>query len=164
MNFDLTKIINPIFFQILGTVILLAVIAKFTYKSYLQMLDKREAHINDNINQANIANQEAQAKLEDVTQQQQSMIQEKEAIISQAKQLGDDLKNGIVEDARQEAQQIIDKANNEAQSSFNQVQDEVMSNVYDYVALVSRNYIASNLDDAKEKELINQAISKVKYE
>lgn len=161
---DLTKIINPVIFQILGTVILLAIIAKFTYKNYLQMLDKREANINNNIKEAQAKNDEASENLNEIKKEKDAMIKEKDQIIDQANQAANQIKDDVIKQARDEASIIIDKANKEAKNSFQELQDEVMSNVYDYVSLVAKDFISNNLDKEKEQLLINEAIKKVNCE
>lgn len=164
MNFDITKILNPIFFQVLGTVILLGIIAKFTYKNFLDMLDKREKNINDNISNANLANEEAQAKLVDITNQQKEMVAKKDAVIAEATKIAEDTKNQIINQARDDAKNIVEQAHDEVMANRQNVENEIMADVFDYVSLVAQKYVSDNLDKQKEQELITEAISKVSNE
>lgn len=164
MSFDVSKILTPVFFQIIGTVILFGVIFKFTYKSFLEMIDKREKHINDNISSANLANEEAQAKLEDIDKQQKDMIVKKDQIISEATRIGEDTKNGIINQARDDAKNIVDQAHREVEANRQNVEKEIMANVYDYVSLVAKKYVSDNLDKDKEQSLISAAVEKVSHE
>ncbi len=164
MDFDISKIINPIFFQILGTLILLTIIAKFTYKNFLNILDKREKNINDNISNASLANQEAQEKLQNINKKEKEMLQEKEAIINKAEAIAKEKETKILFDANENAKQIIEKANQEVSNNRKKVEDELMANVMEYVSLVSKEYVKNNIDSEKEQSLINEAIAKVRCE
>ncbi len=152
---------SQVLYQVLGTVILLTIIAKFTYKNFVNMLDEREASIKHNISGAQDKFDEASKKLDAINLEEKNMLIKKDEIISEANKLAQQQKNQIVSDAKNEASNIIDKAQNEINANKKNVEQEIMSDVYDYVALVSKNFIADNLDKDKEKELINQAISKV---
>ena len=158
---NLTSLISPIFFQLLGTIILLLIISKFTYKNFVDMLDKRNKTINDTITNTKNKEQEAEKYYNEILEEKNNIKKEKIQILEDMQQKAKEEKNEIINQAKIDAQNIIDESRKKIIENQKEKEKEILDNIYEYIALVSNRYIQDNLDKEKEMMLIDEAIKKV---
>ena len=96
--------------QVVNFLILLFLLKKFAYKPILDMLDERKKSIEDAINNAETAKNEAEKMRKEYETRLAEAKQEAQEIMGKATKLGEEMKREIVENAQSEATKAIQKA------------------------------------------------------
>lgn len=99
--------------QIANFLVLLFILKKLAYKPILNMLDERKKAIEDAINNAETAKNEAEKMRKEYELRLAAAKQESQEIVAKATKLGEDIKKEIVANAQSEATKAIQRAQEE---------------------------------------------------
>ena len=119
--------------QVVNFLILLFLLKKFAYKPILDMLDERKKSIEDAINNAETAKNEAEKMRKEYETRLAEAKQEAQEIMAKATKLGEEMKREIVENAQSEATKAIQKA----QEEINREKDLAIAALRDEVAVLA---------------------------
>lgn len=143
---------------VVSFVILFALLGLFLYKPVTKMLDERANKIKEGMERAEATKEEyEQAKVEVQKQINQSR-QEGQAIISQASQVGEKLKEEARQEARKEAQAIVDKTRVELEEERAKVIDDLRREFVDISILAAEKVINEAIDKERHHRLIEEAL------
>ena len=135
MHITLTQVIAAV----VNFFLLLVILRAFLYRPVLQMLEARKKEIEDNLNAAEKAKEEAQVLKADYEQSLKEAYQKAQSIVSEADQAAEKNRNDMLQKAREEANVIAARAKEEIEREKDQ-------------ALVSlRQEVANLAIDAAEK-------------
>lgn len=146
---------------IINFLVLLAILTKFLYKPLLGVLEKREEEIRANLENAEIAKNDAN-KMKDAYEKEISDAKRQaQEILDKATKIGEESKDNIIQQAREEAEVIIDKAQaivrQEKEDALNQLRDEVSS----LVIMAAGKVIDKSIDKNDHEKLIKDFIQEV---
>ncbi len=144
-----------------GTTLLILLLAKYTQPAFKEYIAKRKAYINSTVEKTAEDGKKAELKLQEVTQREQEIKSKKAEILDRAKDEAATEKSSIIKASKEEARLIIEKANAEVEQDKKRVQDELSAEMMELVNAVSAKFIAQNITEEEEMQLINQAIGKV---
>ena len=105
--------VSTIIISMINFLVLVFLLKKFLYGPICGMLDARKEEVVNNLNQAEEAKNEAQKLKEDYQAQIKDAKNEAQEIINKATQIGEQTKNEIVAEAREEAAKLTKKAQEE---------------------------------------------------
>jgi F-type H+-transporting ATPase subunit b len=143
---------------IINFVILFALLGLFLYKPVLRMLDERSRRIKESMEQAE-ATKEQYARAESEVKQMISKAREDgQALVAQASQMGERLKEEAREEARKEAQAIIDRTRGELTEERDKAIDELRGEFVDISIMAAEKVIRETLDKDKHRRLIEEAL------
>lgn len=150
-GFVLAQIINFLIFAVLMTVLL--------WKPAINMLDAREEKIKKGIEDAAAAakaRQNAEAEAEKILAQARSEAQK---VIDEARGRGDDVAKSIEQEARQNAEKIQSDAQSDAVAARDQQLGDLREQVLAISTAVAGRILNENLDESKQKALVDSFIS-----
>lgn len=134
--------------QVANFLVLLFILKKFAYKPILNMLDERKKSIEDAINNAETAKNEAEKMRKDYETRLAEAKQEAQDIIAKATKLGEEMKNEIVGNAQSEANKAIQRA----QEEIAREKDQAIAALRDEVATLAVMAAGKVLGKAIAKE------------
>lgn len=144
--------------QLVSFLILLGLLVYFGYKPIRKMLDERANKIRESMEQAEATKQEYEQAKVAVQKQISKARQEGQAVISQAAQIGDRLKEEAKEEARKEAQIIVDRTRVELERERDKAIDDLRREFVDTAILAAGKVINETLDKEKHRKLIEEAL------
>jgi F-type H+-transporting ATPase subunit b len=138
--------------------ILFGLLTLILYKPVTRMLDERSAKIKESLEQAERMREESVRAEEAVKVEVEAGRREGQALINQAAQTAEKLKEEARAEARQEAEAIIAKArveiDREREESVNQLRQEFA----DLTILAAEKVIGQSLDKKAHKQLIDRVL------
>jgi F-type H+-transporting ATPase subunit b len=144
--------------QLVSFLILLGLLVYVGYKPIRKMLDERANRIEESMAQAEATKQEYERAKVAVQEQISKARQEGQAVISQATQIGDRLKEEARGEARKEAQSIVDRTRVELERERDKAIDDLRREFVDTAILAAEKVINETLDKEKHRKLIEQAL------
>jgi len=144
--------------QLVSFLILLGLLVYVGYKPIRKMLDERANRIKESMEQAEATKQEYEQAKVAVQEQIGKAREEGQAIISQAAQIGDRLKEEARGEARKEAQALVERARGELERERDKVIDDLRHEFVDTAILAAEKVINETLDKERHKKLIEQAM------
>ncbi|MBI4299915.1 MAG: F0F1 ATP synthase subunit B [Chloroflexi bacterium] len=144
--------------QIVNFLLLLLLLYLLLYKPVLKMLDSRSARIKESLDEADKlrqevarSDQEAQARLEEARREGQDLI-------AQAGHIGERLKEEARQDARREAEAIIERARSEIQMERDEAIVQLRQQFADLAIMAAEKVIKASLDRLAHQRLIQEVL------
>ncbi len=138
--------------------LLLGLLTLVLYKPVTRMLDQRSAKIKESLEQAERIQQESVRAEESVKAEIDAGRKEGQALINQAAQTAEKVKEAARAEARQEAEILVAKArteiDRERDESFNQLRQEFA----DLAIVAAEKVIGQSLDKKAHQELIDKVL------
>lgn len=144
--------------QIVNVVILLGLLYLVAYKPVMRMLDERSRRVKESIEQADSIKEQAARAEEEVKKQLEAAGREGQERISQAVQIGEEVKQKAQQEARQEAETLVARARTEIQRERDDAIDELRKEVADLTILAAGKVIERSLDKKAHRELIDKVL------
>jgi F-type H+-transporting ATPase subunit b len=145
---------------LINFLLLLGLLTLVLYKPVTKMLDERAAKIKEGLEQAERARAESVRSEGEVKAQIEAGRKEGQAIVAQATQAGERVKEEARAGAKQEAEALIAKAraeiDREREEGFNQLRKEFV----DLAMLAAEKVINQSLDKKAHQRLIEETLEK----
>jgi F-type H+-transporting ATPase subunit b len=155
--------VNPglIIWTILTFLFLLIILKKVAWKPILTALDKREKEIEDSLNRAEQAKVEAQKILEENQATLFKAEEESKKIIDQSRVYGDNLKEQLMKESKDQAQKIIEDASAEIERKKNAAFEELKNQIAEISVNAAEKIMKENIDTNKNKQIVNKYLSEI---
>jgi F-type H+-transporting ATPase subunit b len=141
-------------------VILFVLLRLFLYKPVLKVLDERARRAKEAMELAEATKQEyGQAKAE-VQRQIEQGRQEAQAIITQATQLGERLKEESRQEATKQAQVILERTRIELGAEREKIVEDLRREFVSIAILAAEKVIKETLDKEKHRKLIEETLQR----
>ncbi len=148
-------------FQIINTVILFLVLKKILFKPVLNIIEKRENMIQEDLAEGSKAKNEGIALKQEYEQKVSLAKDEGREIIKQATARAEEKSNQIIEDAKAEANALKAKATKEIAQEKEQAIAEIRNDISDIAILAASKVLEEDIDKAKHEDLIEKFIKEV---
>lgn len=148
--------------QIINFAILLTLLYLFAYKPITRMLDKRSEKIKESMDQAEKVRQQTAQAEENIKAQLEASRKEGQALIAQASQMGERLKEEARKEAKQEAEAVIVRARTEIQREREEAADALRREFADLAIRAAEKVISQSLDRESHRRLIDDVLSQAK--
>ncbi len=143
---------------IINFIVLFVLLRIFLYKPVLKMLDERAKRTKEAMELAEGTKKEfEQAKVE-VQKQIEKGRQEAQAIIAQAMQVGEKLKEESRQEATQQAQAIVDRTRAELGAERDKIVGDLRREFVDISIAAAEKVIKETLDKEKHRKLIEETL------
>lgn len=155
--------VNPglIIWTIIIFVILLFVLRKIAWGPLLKALNSREESIKNAIENADKLHKEAEVMM----QQNKKNLNEANAksmqIIEEAKVMAVKVREELINKANEESKKIADRAKQEIIQLKESAMEEMKDNISDLAIKAAEKIIMENLDEQKQKKILNDFLSKI---
>ena len=147
-------------FQIINTVILFLVLKKLLFKPVLNIIEKRENMIQDDLATGAKAKNEGIA-LKEYEEKVSLAKEEGKEIIKQATSRAEEKSNQIIADAQAEASSLKSKATKEIAQQKEQAIAEIRNDISDIAILAASKVLEEDIDKSKHEDLIQKFIKEV---
>ncbi|MGZ3592953.1 MAG: F0F1 ATP synthase subunit B [Thermodesulfobacteriota bacterium] len=143
---------------IVNFIILFVLLRLFLFKPVLKMLDERTKRTKDAMELAEVTKKEfEQAKVE-VQKQIEKGRQEAQAIIAQAMQVGERLKEESRQEATKRAQVIVDRTRAELEAERDKIVGDLRREFVNISIAAAEKVIKETLDKEKHRKLIEETL------
>ena len=136
--------------------ILFILLSYILYNPVRTMLKKRQDKITSDRETAESDKAEALALKKEYEEKLKAADKEAESILSEARKVAMHNEQKIVDEAKQEAARIIERANAEAR-----VADEVKQQIISVAAVMASKFVAKAMDDQENDALIEQTLNEM---
>ena len=156
-------------FQLIADTIILAIAVFFLFVllSYLlfnparEFLKKRQQFVASQLEDAAKDKEEAKAFKNENDQKLKVVNKEAEEILSDARKKALKQETAIVNEAKEEAHVIKERAYKDIELEKSKVQNEVKQEMIDVASAMASKFVAASLDDAKQQQLIDEALNEM---
>ncbi len=149
---------GDIIYQLIIFLVLLALLRKFAFGPVMGIMKQREDHVRNEITAAEQSNAEARKLVEEQKAQLKQSRTEAQELIENAKKLGEDQKNSIIQEARSEALRIKDSAVKEIQQEKDNAVSALREQVASLSVLIASKVIEKELNEQDQQKLISEYV------
>ena len=153
--------VGLIIWTIITFLVVLLVLKKFAWPQLLASLDEREKRISDALAAAEQARQEAAEVLQEYRQKIAAAEEEARKIVAEARAAGANVRQTIVSQAREEAERMLDQARTSIESEKRAAIAELRRETANLAVQAAGVLIDANLDDEKNRGLVDDLIAKI---
>lgn len=146
---------------IVNFMLLYAILKYFFFNKVKSLMDEREEYINESLESAEQATVKARMLIIENERALKQAKQEGKKIIEYEKQKAEKIYSEIVEDAKIEANRILERSKIEINREKEKVEYGLKKEAIELALELSKKVIEKNIDDEKNRELINDFISEV---
>ena len=155
--------------QLLHDAVLLAiaVFVMFLFLSYMlfnparEMLKKRQDKVKNDIDSAEKSREEAAKLKEEYENRLREIHKEEDAILSAARQKALENETKIIDQAKAEAANIIERANHQAELEMKKAQDEIKKEIITVASMVAGKAVGEKLDIEIQDSLIDDTLKEI---
>ena len=140
--------------QILNFVVLLVILAKFAYKPLLKAMDDRRNRIINDLDSAEQTRLDAEALKEQYAEQLAGARQEATEIVNKANQIAQNLHDELVEQARVEQEALLANAKERIEQEKQQALLDIRSEVIKLSTLIAGKIVNQKLNSANDQKLV----------
>ncbi|MBD1383472.1 F0F1 ATP synthase subunit B [Metabacillus arenae] len=150
---------GDILFQLVAFLILLALLRKYAFGPVMNIMKQREDHIAGEISAAEAKNQEAEKIAAEQRELLKQARQESQALIENAKKIGEQQKEEIVQAARVEAERLKEAATQAIAQEKEQAVAALREQVASLSVLIASKVIEKELNEQEQEKLISEYIN-----
>ena len=140
--------------QILNFLVLLAILAKFAYKPLLKAMDDRRNRIINDLDSAEQTRLDAEALKEQYAEQLAGARQEATEIVNKANQIAQNLHDELVEQARVEQEALMANAKERIEQEKQQALLDIRSEVIKLSTLIASKIVNQKLNSDNDQKLV----------
>ncbi len=148
--------------QIVNFLILFGLLYLLAYKPVMKMLDARSQKIKESMEQTELIKEQAARAQEEVRKQLDAASKQGQEVIARAVKAGEDVKRAAQQDARKEAEILIDRARLEIQRERDSAIDELRKEFADLTIMAAAKVIERTLDKEAHRQLIDKVLEEAK--
>ena len=143
---------------IINFIVLFILLRIFLYKPVLKMLDERAKRTAESMEQAEATKKEYEQARVEVQKQIEKGRQEAQAILTQAMQVGERLKEESRQEATKQAQVIVDRTRTELEAERGKIVGDLRREFVDIAISAAEKVIKETLDKEKHRKLIEETL------
>ncbi len=144
--------------QIINFVILFGLLYLVAYKPIMRMLDERSRKIKESMEQTELIKQQAEHAEEEAKKRIDAAAKEGQEAIARAVRTGEGVKREAQEQAKQEAEALITRAQAEIQRERDEAIDELRKEFADITIMAAGKVIDRSLDKKAHREIIKKVL------
>lgn len=144
--------------QVVTFIILLVILRFVAYKPLMRMLDERSKRVKESMDQAEAVKEQSANAEEEVKKQLAEASREGQERIARAVKAGEEMRQKAQEDAKQDAETLLNRARGEIQRERDEAIDSVRREFADLTVLAAGKVIDRTLDKEKHRELIDKVL------
>jgi F-type H+-transporting ATPase subunit b len=143
---------------IINFIVLFVLLRLFLYKPVMKMLDERAKRTKDAMELAEATKKEFEQAKTEVQKQIEKGRLEAQAILTQAMQVGERLKEESRQEATKQAQAIVDRTRSELETERDKIVGDLRREFVDISISAAEKVIKETLDKEKHRKLIEETL------
>jgi F-type H+-transporting ATPase subunit b len=137
------------------------VLNKYAFGPVLAVIDERRLKIDDDLKKAEILREQAHAEKLELDERLKHIEEEAREKMIELVNEGKRVSASIQEESRKQAEAMIEKAKQNIQFETEKARETLKVDIINLTLKATENLIRTNLDDAKQRDLINDFISQI---
>jgi len=150
--------------QLVNFFVLLFLLRKFLYSPIKEMLDKRAAQINGDLDDAEARREEAEEIKAEYEQKLKNARSEAQEIVDNAETRANKKAKDIINKAEERAENLKAKKLEEIEQAKKEAAAELRDSIADYTVLAANKLIQEQLDEDKHQQMIMDFIDQLDKE
>ena len=146
---------------LIAFLVILAVLSKLVWPSVLEMMEKRQAKIQSDLDEAERSKREAAEEVKSYESKILEAHHEADAIIAKAKKEAEEVRSQVLAKAQREAADIIAKAHGAVDSERHKAMIELSSSVVDLSVEIASKIIGNDLSEEEQRRLAEKYLAEV---
>ncbi|RKQ34401.1 F0F1 ATP synthase subunit B [Oceanobacillus halophilus] len=147
--------------QLFFFIVLLTLIKKFAWGPVMNMMQKREEYVANEIESAEQSRKEAESAAKKAQAELNQVKQEAQKMFEDAKNAGAKQEQDIIDTARKEAERIKQQAQAEIQNEKEQALQALQDQVASLSVLIASKVIEKEINEQDQEKLINDYLKEV---
>jgi len=143
---------------IVNFIVLLVLLRLFLYKPVMKVLDERAQRTKEAMDLAEATKKEYEQAKGEVQKQIEKGRQEAQAVITQAIQVGERLKEESRQETAKQTQVMIDRARSELEAERDKIVGDLRREFVDISIAAAEKVIKATLDKEKHRKLIDETL------
>ncbi|MBD3234461.1 MAG: hypothetical protein GF315_12115 [candidate division Zixibacteria bacterium] len=160
MNIDWVTFIA----QVVNFIILILLLKRFLYDRIINAMDQREERINSRFAEADKREEEAKSQKQEYEKKASKLDEEKERIMSEAREEAEKEKKKLLQDARDEVEDKRRKWNESLSNYQKGVISDIRRKFGNQIYSISRKVLSDITDKELEKQLLDVFVSHIEEE
>ncbi len=155
--------VNPglIVWTLVTFILLLVLLKKVAWKPILTALDKREKGIEESLNRAEKAKEEAQKILDENKASLSKAEEEAKKIIDQSRSYADELKGQMLKQSKEQAQKLIDDAVADIERKKQSAFEELRNQIAEISVNAAEKIMRETIDAERNKQLVTKYLKEI---
>lgn len=152
---------NPgtIFWTIITFLLLLVILGRYAWKPLIGAIETREKSILGDLQQAATSRSEAESLVAEQRELLTSARRERAEAVEQGKRDAERMKAEILEEARQQREQVLKDTQLQVQAGLRKAQADLRGTAVDLAILGAEKLLSVKLDDAAQRRLVEQHLT-----
>ena len=146
---------------LIAFLVILAVLSKLVWPSVLEMMEKRQAKIQSDLDEAERSKREAAEEAKSYEGKILEAHHEADAIIAKAKKEAEEVRSQVLAKAQREAADIIAKAHGAVDSERHKAMIELSGSVVDLSVEIATKIIGESLSEDDQRKLAEKYLAEV---
>lgn len=146
---------------LIAFLVILAALSKLVWPSVLEMMEKRQAKIQSDLDEAERSKREAAEEAKSYEGKILEAHHEADAIIAKAKKEAEEVRSQVLAKAQREAADIIAKAHGAVDSERHKAMIELSSSVVDLSVEIASKIIGNDLSEDEQRRLAEKYLAEV---
>lgn len=142
-----------------ATLILFLVFKKYLYKPVVDMLDKRSAKLQEELEDAKKQRELAQAQHEKAQLQYQEAVSTGQQLVDESRKQAEVLKSEIVSEAKAQANHQIDMAQSQIEGERKAMLSDVQQEIIDVAMMATEKLLEKEVDKDSQQQAISQMLA-----
>ncbi len=160
----MVNINTTMLWQLVNFFVLLFLLRKFLYSPIKEMLDKRAAQINGDLDDAEARREEAEEIKAEYEQKLKNARSEAQEIVDNAETRANKKAKDIINKAEERAENLKAKKLEEIEQAKKEAAAELRDSIADYTVLAANKLIQEQLDENKHQQMIMDFIDQLDKE
>lgn len=140
--------------------LLMVVLAKWAFPPILGYAQAREDRIQNSLDEARQAREEAQRALEDQRRELAQAREESQAIIARGKQDAEKVRQELLERAKTEQQDVVDKAKRDIEREREQALESIRREAVELSIAAAAHLVGRKLDGEEDRRLVREYLDR----
>lgn len=153
--------LSSMILTLIAVLILFWGLSKLLYKPVSKILNERKEKIQNDIDGAKTAKEEAMALKSEYESKLLDARKETQEIIESGRKRGEEIKEDIIAEAKKEAENIVEKAKREIQAEREKALLDVKMQAGEMAVLIASKIIEKNVDATSQQDLIEKFVDEV---
>jgi F-type H+-transporting ATPase subunit b len=156
-------LINPytIVLQLINIGILFYFLRRFLFQPLRDFLEKRRENIREQYKEAERQKLESQKLYDEYRRRIEDSQEEIRSMIKVAQKQANDTRRGILDQARQEAEEFMSKARDEMERQKNKISRELMEQSMDFSLVLASKVLEQKISKEEHHEIIRQIMDRM---
>ena len=152
--------INPatLIAQIVNFIILFGLLYLVAYKPIMRMLDERSNKVKESMEQAESVREQSERAEEEVKKRLEAAGKDGQEVIARAMRTGEDARQKVQQEAKNDAEALIEKARLEIQRERDEAIDDLRREFTDLTIEAAGKVIERSLDKKAHLEIIDKVL------